>query len=313
MRKLIIDGTEVPPGESRQLNALIGRLPTRTPINIPIFVSRALEEGPTILLMAGMHGDETNGIEIVRRAIHTDLYHPTRGTVIAIPILNVYGFINHTRGLPDGKDLNRSFPGVENGSLASRVAHYFSNEILPKIDFGLDFHTGGASRNNFPQLRGMFDDPRELEIAQAFSAPFMINSPYRERSLRKTAAKAGTSILVFEGGQTLRLRKQVIDQGIQGIHRVMYHFKMVEEPPAPVPASIHLKKSQWVRARHAGMHHASVRNGAHVTKGEVLGVITDPYGQFEKRVKSPVNGYVIGLNNYPVVNMGDALLHIGQE
>ncbi len=313
MRKLIIDGTEVPPGESRQLNALIGRLPTRTPINIPIFVSRARKEGPVLLLMAGMHGDETNGIEIVRRTISTDLYHPTRGTVIAIPILNVYGFINHTRGLPDGKDLNRSFPGVENGSLASRVAHFFTNEILPKIDFGLDFHTGGASRNNFPQLRGMFEDPKELEIAKAFSAPFMINSPYRDRSLRKTAAKSGTSILVFEGGQTLRLRKQVIDHGIQGIRRVMHYFNMIEEAPPQAPPSIHLKKSQWVRARYAGMHHASIRNGARVTKGEVLGVITDPYGQFEKRIKSPSTGYVIGLNNYPVVNMGDALLHIGQE
>ncbi len=313
MNKLVIDGTEIAPGESKQVNALIGRLPTRTPINIQIFVSRAREEGPTLLLMAGMHGDETNGVEIVRRAIHTDLYHPTRGTVIAIPVLNVYGFINHTRGLPDGKDLNRSFPGSENGSLASRVAYFFTKEILPHIDLGIDFHTGGASRNNYPQLRGMFEDPRELELAKAFAAPFMINSPYRERSLRKTAAKAGKNILVFEGGQTLRLRKQVIDKGMNGIHRVMHHYNMTEAPPPPPPNSIHLSKSQWVRARYAGMHHASIRNGDHVRKGDLLGLITDPYGQFEKRIKAPFNGYVIGLNNYPVVNMGDALLHIGQE
>jgi predicted deacylase len=159
----------------------------------------------------------------------------------------------------------------------------------------------------------MFEDPREMEIARAFAAPFMINSPYRERSLRKTASKAGKSILVFEGGQTLRLRKQVIDRGIQGIHRVMHHFNMTGDPPPPSAPSIHLRKSQWVRARHSGMHHASIRNGDHVNKGELLGLITDPYGQFEKRIKAPFNGYVIGLNNYPVVNMGDALLHIGQE
>lgn len=313
MREMIIDGNEIKPGEILQINALIARLPTRTPINIPIFVSRAVEEGPTLLLMAGMHGDEINGIEIVRRAIKTNLYHPARGTVIAIPVFNVYGFINQTRGLPDGKDLNRSFPGVGNGSLASRVANFFSNEILPQIDFGLDFHTGGASRNNYPQLRGMFEEPQELEIARAFGAPFMINSPYRERSLRKTAAKQGRSILVFEGGQTLRLRKQVIDQGILGIHGVMYHFGMLDEPPSEFNQSIHLKKSQWVRARYAGMHHANIRNGSRVSKGEVLGLITDPYGQFEKKVRAPASGYVIGLNNYPVVNMGDALLHIGQE
>lgn len=313
MQKMIIDGTEIPAGESRQINALIGRLPTRTPINIPVFVSRAKEDGPSLLLLAGMHGDETNGIEIVRRAIKTELFHPTRGSVIAIPVLNVYGFINQTRGLPDGKDLNRSFPGAVNGSLASRVANFLSTEILPLVDFGLDFHTGGASRNNFPQLRGMFENPRELEIAEAFSAPFMINSPYRERSLRKTAARAGKSILVYEGGQTLRLRKQVIDQGMLGIHRVMHHFHMTENEPVPGAPSIHLKKSQWVRARHSGMHHANIRNGDKVRKGEIIGLITDPYGQFEKRIKSPVSGYVIGLNNYPVVNMGDALLHLGQE
>lgn len=313
MNKLVIDGTEIPAGENRQLNALIGRLPTRTPINIPIFVSRSDQDGPTMLLMAGMHGDETNGIEIIRRAIRTDLYHPGRGTVIAIPILNVYGFINHTRGLPDGKDLNRSFPGSETGSLASRVAHFFTKEILPNIDFGIDFHTGGASLNNYPQLRGMFEDSTELEIAHAFAAPFMINSPYRERSLRKTAARANKHILVFEGGQTLRLRKQVIDRGIQGIHRVMHHFGMTDTAPPEASPSIHLSRSQWIRARHSGIHHANIRNGDHVRKGEIIGLITDPYGQFEHKIRAPFNGFVIGLNNYPVVNMGDALLHVGQE
>jgi predicted deacylase len=313
MGKMVIDGTEIRPGEVAQINALIGRLPTRTPLNIPIFVSRAKEEGPTLLLMAGMHGDEINGIEIVRRAIKSNLYHPARGTVIAIPVFNVYGFINQSRGLPDGKDLNRAFPGVANGSLASRVAYFFSTQILPQIDFGIDFHTGGASRNNFPQLRGMFENEMEVKIGKAFGAPFMINSPHRERSLRKTASRQGRYILVYEGGQTLRLRKQVIDQGIIGIHGVMHHFNMIDEPPAGGTESIHLTKSQWVRARHSGMHHANVRNGTRVNKGEVVGVITDPYGQFEKKIKAPVTGYVIGLNNYPVVNMGDALLHIGQE
>lgn len=312
-KPMVIDGREILPGEQVQINALIGRLPTRTPINIPIFVSRAKKSGPTLLLMAGVHGDETNGIEIVRRALQTDIYKPVKGTVIAIPIFNVYGFINQSRGLPDGKDLNRSFPGSATGSLASRVAYYFSDQILPNVDFGIDFHTGGASRNNFPQLRGLFEDTEELNLARAFAPPYLINSPYRERSLRKTAAKLGKHILVFEGGQTLRLRKSVIDVAITGIRRVMHYHGMLQDIPPDGPEPIYLRNSNWIRARYSGLHHANIRNGAQVYKGDILGWITDPYGQFEKKVKCPHDGYVIGVNNYPVVNMGDALLHIGVE
>ena len=311
MRRLEIDGTVISPGDQVQINALIGRLPTRTPINIPIFVSRSRKEGPVLLLMAGMHGDETNGIEIVRRAIKNDIYHPDRGTVIAVPIFNVYGFINHSRGLPDGKDPNRSFPGSPTGSLASRVAHFFTTQILPLVDYGIDFHTGGASLNNYPQIRGMFEDPNEISLAAAFAAPFTIHSPFREKSLRKTAAKMNKPILVYEGGQTLRLRKQVIDVGSDGIRRVMKFLDMRDDAPEPVYENRVLTRTSWIRARMSGLHHTRVRNGDQVKKGDVLGFISDPYGQSEKPVKCPESGFIIGINNYPVVNMGDALLHIG--
>ncbi len=311
MKKIIIDGTSISPGEQVQINALIGRLPTRTPITIPIFVSRAKKDGPVLLLMAGMHGDETNGIEIVRRAIKNDIYHPDRGTVIAIPVFNVYGFINHSRGLPDGKDLNRSFPGSSTGSLASRVAHFFTTQILPQVDYGIDFHTGGASLNNFPQIRGTFDDEQETALARAFAAPFTIHAPFREKSLRKTASKMGKPILVFEGGQTLRLRKQVVDMGSDGIRRVMKFLDMRDDAPEPAQETRILKRTMWIRARMSGMHHTRVRNGEAVKKGEILGYISDPYGQSEKPVKCTENGFIVAINNYPVVNMGDALLHIG--
>lgn len=313
MPEIVIDGHKIARGEELQINALIARLPTRTPINIPVFVSRAKKAGPTLLVMAGVHGDETNGIEIMRRIIRNKYYKPTRGTVIAIPVFNVYGFINHSRGLPDGKDLNRSFPGSKNGSLASRVAYFMTNEILPQVDFGIDFHTGGASHNNYPQIRAHFQSEVELEMAKAFGAPFIIESPFRDKSLRKTAARAGKPILVYEGGETLRLRKQVLDVGVSGMLRLMKHLGMRDDAPEPVNDPIFIKSSVWVRAKHAGLHHAHVRNGNKIERNQNLGLITDPYGQFEKVIKSPVNGYVIGINNYPVVNMGDALLHIGSE
>ena len=313
MGDIVIDGRVIKPGENYQVNALIGRLPTRTPINIPVLVARSKKEGPVLLIMAGVHGDETNGVEIMRRLISTKQYIPEAGTVIAIPVFNVYGFINHERGLPDGKDLNRSFPGSKAGSLASRVAHFFTSEILPQIDYGLDFHTGGASHNNYPQIRAAFELESERPIAEAFAAPLLIKSAFRDKSLRKTAFKAGKPVLVYEGGETMRLRKQVIDAGVNGTLRVMKYLGMRSEAPEVTHKTHFLSTSQWVRAKYAGMHHSFVRNGSKVEKNQLLGLITDPYGQFEKQIKSPVDGIIIGINNYPVVNMGDALLHIGTK
>ncbi|QSE99112.1 succinylglutamate desuccinylase/aspartoacylase family protein [Fulvivirga lutea] len=313
MKQMVIDGHKIEPGQNLQINALIARLPTRTPINIPVFVSRAKLDGPTLLIMAGVHGDETNGVEILRRLIASKSYIPKKGSVIAIPVFNVYGFINHERGLPDGKDLNRSFPGSKTGSLASRVANFFTSEILPQIDYGLDFHTGGASHNNYPQLRSALELPQEMELAQAFAPPLIIKSPFRDKSLRKTAAKSGVPVLVFEGGETLRMRKQAIDAGVEGALRVMKYLGMRDDAPEPDKETIYIKESTWVRAKYAGLHHSYVRNGSKVEKNQLLGVITDPYGQFEKKIKSPMDGVVIGINNYPVVNMGDALMHIGMK
>jgi len=313
MKEIVIDGRKILPGEQVQINALIARLPTRTPINIPFFVARAKLDGPTLLVMAGMHGDETNGIEILRRFIASKANVPKIGTVIAIPVFNVYGFINNSRALPDGKDLNRSFPGSKTGSLASRIAYFMSSQILPLVDFGLDFHTGGASRTNFPQIRAAFELDAEKELAMVFGAPLLIKSPFRDKSLRKAAAKGGKAILVFEGGETLRLRKQVVDSGYNGILRVMHHLGMREEAPELSEKPILIAESAWLRAKYAGMFHLSARNGTRIAKNQVLGYITGPYGQFEHKILAPNAGVIIGLNNFPVVNMGDALVHIGRE
>jgi len=308
---MIINNIEVLPGEEKQIYATIAKLPTRTPIDIPIIVSRSKKDGPTLLLMAGMHGDEINGVEIVRRMIANKFHHPMIGSIICVPILNIHGFIHFSRQVPDGKDINRSFPGSQTGSLASQIAFHLRKEILPQIDYGLDFHTGGARINNYPQIRAVLSRPDNLAIAEAFAPPFIMNSNFREKSLRKEADKLGKSILVFEGGESLRLRKNAVDEGVNGALRVMKHLGMRTDAPTPSRAPITISSSTWIRARGAGLYHSFVRPGEALIKGQKVGLITGPFGEYEHPVKSSVNGHVIAVNNNPVVNRGDALMHVG--
>lgn len=307
-------GHAIGPGEDDLINLNIARLPSRTVIDIPIYVSRAEKPGPVLLLMAGLHGDEINGMEILRRMMSENLHKPIIGTVITIPVLNIYGFLNYSRELPDGKDINRSFPGSRSGSLASRVAWHVTNDILPLIDYGLDFHTGGASRSNVPQIRAVLDKPINNELAHVFKPRFIMNAPLRDKSLRREAARNGKSIMVYEGGQSLLFDEHVIVEGIAGARRVMHHLGMIKKaPPAPKYNTVILDRSSWVRAKAAGLFHHSVENGQPVKKGQTIGMITDPFGEFEVPVKSQVNGFMIGLNYNPVVNQGDALAHLGVE
>ncbi|UXX78153.1 succinylglutamate desuccinylase/aspartoacylase family protein [Reichenbachiella carrageenanivorans] len=307
-----IANVTIAPGEEKQIDAQVGKLPTRTPIDIPIIVHRSTVPGPTLLVTGGMHGDEINGIEIVRRIVAKGLNKPLIGSTICIPILNIYGFIHFSRQVTDGgKDINRSFPGAQNGSLASQLAYRLSQDILPLIDLGIDFHTGGARINNYPQIRAMLDDPYNFELAQAFSPKYIINSPFREKSFRKEAAKQGKSILVYEGGESQRLRKSAVDEGVNGFLRVMKHLKMTAEAPESNRTSILIKKSSWLRAKSGGIYHSFFRPGEEVTKGAVVGLITGPFGEFEHPMKAHLTGHVLSINNNPVINRGDALMHIG--
>ncbi|MEQ8471697.1 MAG: succinylglutamate desuccinylase/aspartoacylase family protein [Marinoscillum sp.] len=306
-----IADTEINRGQTRKIDVNIAKLPSGTSIDIPIIVHRSKTEGPTLLLLAGMHGDEINGVEIMRRIIREKLYKVSVGAVVCIPIMNIYGFINFSRDVPDGKDINRSFPGSKTGSLASQVAYFLMQEIIPHIDYGIDFHTGGARINNSPQIRVKADDPENLKLANAFATKFILNSPFRDKSLRKEAFKLGKRILVYEGGESLRLRKNAIDEGVEGMQRVMKHLGMIEEAPAPERTPILINKSSWVRAKSAGLHFGLHRNGTSIDAKEVLGTVCDPYGTYEVKIKSPVSGHIIAINNNPVVNRGDALFHVG--
>ena len=310
--KVIINGQEILPGQNAQINLNVAKLPTHTMIDLPVFVFRGRKKGPRLLIMAGIHGDELNGVETIRRLIANNSIIPNRGMVIAIPIVNVYGFLNRSRYLPDGRDLNRSFPGTKTGSLASRVAHKLMTEILPVIDYGVDLHTGGAN-NNYPQLRCTFDEDNNLALAKAFAAPFIINSNLRDDSLRKAAHKAGKTILVFEGGEALRFDELSIKEGMNGIKRLMHHLKMRTTRPRKLKTPIEIQSTSWIRARNSGIYRAFVNYGDPIKKNQIIASITDPFGETEYKIKSASDGHIIGVRSLPIVNRGDALINVGIE
>ena len=249
MKQVFIAGHQIQPGDFRQININIARLPSHTVIETPIYVSRAKEDGPILALTAGMHGDEINGMEIVRRILDSGLHKPKRGITVCMPIVNLYGFLNYSRDVPDGKDINRSFPGNKSGSLASRVAYNLMHEVVPFIDYGIDFHTGGAMRTNYPQVRSVLKDETNMELAQAFHAPFTIDAPFRPNSLRREAARKGKHVIVYEGGESLRFDQQAIEEGIAGTLRLMKFLGMIDTAPEPKEENKMIWSTSWVSCR----------------------------------------------------------------
>jgi predicted deacylase len=308
-----IQGQTISAGQHAQVVLNIYKLPTHTLIEIPVFVFNGKEPGPTILFLAGMHGDEINGIEVVRKLImRDDVKHLKSGCVVAIPVINIISFIAGTRDLPDGRDLNRCFPGTKNGSLGSRIAHDLMTTIISQIDFGIDFHTGGSKISNYPQIRCVFDNRKNLELGKIFSPLLVLNSPFRENTLRQAAAKLGKQILVFEGGESRRFDYESVTEGLNGCLRVLKHYRMIKTEVKNTP-TVFLQKSSWVRAKSSGLFHTTKKSGSRVKKGEVLGMICDPYGEVEYELFAPADGFIVGVNNQPVVNAGDALIHVGIE
>lgn len=310
---ITINKHKIAPGEHKEIQLNIARLPTYTSIDLPVHVFRAEEKGPALLLTGGLHGDELNGVEIIRRMVANDMLMPEKGTVIALPLVNVYGFIQNVRGLPDGKDINRSFPGIKGGSLARLLAYTLMNEIVPQIDYGIDFHTGGAARANYPQIRCLLDNEKQSELAEAFAAPFIINSSLIDKSFRKAANKKGKHILVFETGESTRFDEPGIQEGINGTMRLMKHLGMKKEAPEPKHQPEIYRTTTWIRAKYAGLFQPKIKLGDQVNKKQVLGHITDPYGSERFKSVCPHDGRVIGLNYAPVVHKGDALLHLAYK
>lgn len=310
---LIILGESIAPGACKTIDFNIANLYTATKIEIPIIIERAKKPGPTILITAGIHGDEINGIEIVRQLIARKINKPKKGTIICIPILNIFGFLNTERTFPDGRDLNRVFPGSKSGSLASRVAYRFVNDILPVADYCLDFHTGGASRFNAAQIRIRPNDENLLKLAKVFNAPFTVLSANLKKTYRGYCDKNGIPALLFEGGKSLSRNKSIVRYGVNGVIRFLDYLEMLSpkfEAQESENKTVIIKKTRWIRANHSGLLHPKVLINKYVEKGTLLATITDPYGKMRYKVNAPCNGFIINVNQAPIVHQGDAVFHI---
>lgn len=315
MDDLIIAETVVKPGTHTTVQLPIASLYTHTKIELPVHIIHGKKPGPKLFVSAAIHGDELNGVEIIRRLLATKSLKNLRGSLIAIPIVNMFGLIQHSRYLPDRRDLNRSFPGSAKGPLASRLAHIFMETIVKHCDYGIDIHTAAIHRSNLPQIRAKLDDPETEELASAFGVPVVINSNTRDGSLRQSASENNVKTLLYEAGEALRFDELPIKAGVRGIIRIMRHLNMLNPSKRKqnVAEPYVARSSYWVRAPHAGVFRDVKKLGAHVKKGDLLGTISDPTDIFNK-TEFPVTAYrsgvVIGKTTLPLVNEGDAIYHI---
>jgi len=311
---ITIDGVTVRPGTRHSIDLEVGRLYTHAPTTMPVHVICGRKAGPVLFVCAAIHGDELNGVEIIRRLLRIKALKRLRGTLIAVPVVNLHGFIDKNRYLPDRRDLNRCFPGSQTGSLASRIAHLFMTEIVSQATHGIDLHTGAIHRGNLPQIRANLDDEATRELAVAFGAPIILNAAIRPGTLR-AAATGKVPVLVYEAGEALRLDEMAIRGGVNGIVRVMRKLEMLpaSRSQTSLKDPIVARASAWVRAPQSGILRSFARYGQRVARNEtLLGVISDPYGEHEEEIRAPCAGIVIGQQHLPLVNEGDALYHIAR-
>jgi predicted deacylase len=309
-----IGGVSIAPGESRAVDIPVAPLYTHDDLSLTVQVVRGKKPGPTLFISAALHGDEINGVEVIRRLLRHKSLRNLRGTLLAIPIVNVYGFLNRTRYLPDGRDLNRSFPGSPKGSLTGRVAHTFVQEIVSKATHGIDLHTGARHRSNFPQIRADLSQEGTREMTEAFGVPLAIDAEIRDGSLRDCAGELGIPVVLYEAGEALRFEEVYIRAGVKGIINVMRSIGMLRKSRSTKKAVPPLISEQtyWVRAPESGILRTLVPLGAKVTRGQTIALVNDPLGTAETAITAATAGMVIGRTNLPLVYEGDATFHIAQ-
>ncbi|MEQ8387307.1 MAG: succinylglutamate desuccinylase/aspartoacylase family protein [Alphaproteobacteria bacterium] len=309
-----IGGVNVPPGSRQTVDLPVSVLSNHTPMSLQTQVVHGRRAGPTLFVSGVVHGDEIIGVEIIRRLLNVPALSRLRGTLLAIPIVNGFGFISHSRYLPDRRDLNRAFPGNARGSLAAQLADLFMREIVLRSDFGIDLHSAALHRVNLPQIRLSPSNPTALDLANAFGAPVVVTAGLREGSLRQAALAEGVDILLYEAGEGLRFDEVAVRQGVKGVLRVMVKLGMLpsrvvsaaRRPPALCTSSY------WVRAPRGGILRTFQPIGAGVEAEAVIGVISDPFGETESEVQAGEGGLIIGRTNLPIVNQGDGLFHIAR-
>ena len=310
---ITIGKTVVAPGRKVRIELPFGRLPTGSFAYLPIAVINGRSEGPTVWISGGIHGDEINGVEVVREVMRALDARNLRGAVIAVPIVNPLGFLNRSRYLPDRRDLNRAFPGSRRGSTASRLAHLFMAEVVSHCSVGIDCHTASNHRTNVPQIRANVDDLETLRLARAFAAPFTIASRIRDGSLRQAATELGIKMLVYEAGQADRFDEEAIDRGVTGIMRTLHAMHMVDVKLPSSKQTKVLRRTRWIRARRGGLVDIDPTLGDRVAVGDVVARISDAFGGRPTQVKTTMAGWAIARTLSPLVNPGDALIHVGAE
>ncbi|MEW6982369.1 succinylglutamate desuccinylase/aspartoacylase family protein [Colwelliaceae bacterium 6471] len=312
MDPINIAGIDILPGQTRQIELPVARLYTDTEISMPIHIQRGRSKGPTLFISAAIHGDELNGIEIIRRLITSKALKGLKGTLIAVPVVNVYGVLSQSRYMPDRRDLNRSFPGSEKSSLAGRVANLFLKQIVEKCDFGIDLHTGAIHRSNLPQIRANLEDEQTLELANAFGVPVVLNANIRDGSLRQAASEKGTRVLLYEAGEALRFDEFSIQAGVKGVLNVMSKLGMLRPKKSKkVPTEPFIaKNSAWLRASASGFIKDKKQLGDLVNRGDILAEIGNPFGVVIANIVAKYAGIIIGKQNIPLVQEGEAMFHI---
>ncbi len=304
----------VAPGQRRTVELPISALSNHVPVNLPVHVVHGRRSGPTVFVSAAIHGDEITGVEVIRRVLQSSAMGRLRGTLLAVPIVNVFGFISHSRYLPDRRDLNRVFPGSAGGSLASQLAHLFMTEVVCRSQYGIDLHSAAVHRSNLPQVRADLSDPQTLQLARAFNAPVLVNSTLRDGSLRQAALEAGVRVLLYEAGEALRFHEVAIRTGVRGVLGVLANLDMLSRRrrSAAIPKPPRAQSSYWVRAPISGIVRSSARLGDAIAEQAHLGLVSDPFGETEEPISARRGGLIIGMSKLPIVNRGDALFHIAQ-
>ncbi|MGO5000645.1 succinylglutamate desuccinylase/aspartoacylase family protein [Oceanisphaera sp. W20_SRM_FM3] len=304
-------GIEVAPGQRKVLQLALAQLYTQSPLTVPLEIVHGKQPGPVLLICAAIHGDELNGIEIVNQVLSRVNPARLKGTLVAVPVVNVFGFINKSRYLPDRRDLNRCFPGTEKGSLGSRVAHFFVDKIVNHCSHIIDLHTGAIHRSNLPQIRAKLDCDITRDMAESFGAPVILDASIRDGSLRAVAESRDIPVILYEAGEALRFDPVAIKAGTRGVLNVMRTLGMLKPTAKKAPMDHMIAKSTtWIRAEQDGLLHLKTRLGDRVTKGQCLGTITAPLGAAAREVVTPKSGIVIGCLTMPLVNEGDAVFHI---
>jgi len=310
-RSITIGDTLVKPGQRVNIQLPVADLYTATPLNMPVQVICGRHAGPVLFVSAAVHGDELNGVEIIRQLTKLKALRSLRGTLLAIPVVNVHGFLNQSRYLPDRRDLNRSFPGSPKGSIAGRLAHTFHEEIVSRADYGIDLHTGAINRSNLPQVRANLDDEKTLELARAFGAPVIVNANVRDGSLRDCALELGLPMLIYEAGEALRFDDISIRGGLRGIVNVMRAIGMLPRTRKAVKYEpVLARQTSWVRSPASGIVSDKLKLGSRVVKGQRLATVSDPLGDGAEQATAPFDGIIIGRSNLPLAHEGDALFNI---